>query len=176
MRKLKNEELDRLEVEEFRRATKIPLIIVLDNIRSAHNVGAVFRTADAFRVRKIYLCGITATPPHKKLRKTALGVTESVDWEYVSETLPLVERLQAEKIVVISLEQAEGTMALQEFAPADGVTYALVLGNEVTGVSQEVVSASDEVLEILQYGTKHSLNVSVSAGIAIWNFYQTMGA
>ena len=171
MRKLKNEELDRLGVDGFKAAEKTPLIIILDNIRSLNNIGSVFRTADAFLIEKIYLCGITATPPHKDIRKTALGATDSVSWEYRKDTLELVEELKISGFKVVSIEQAENATQLDQFDVETKVKYALVFGNEVKGVSQDVVSASDEVLEIPQYGTKHSLNISVSAGIVIWDLW-----
>ena len=171
MRKLKNEELDRLDVDAFKTADKTPLTLILDNIRSLNNIGSVFRTADAFLIEKIYLCGITATPPHKDIRKTALGATESVSWEYCKDTLELVGELRAQGYQMVSVEQAEGSKLLHQFPVEKGVKYALVFGNEVKGVSQEVVSASDHVLEIPQYGTKHSLNISVSAGIVIWDLW-----
>ncbi|MBD1259555.1 RNA methyltransferase [Maribacter polysiphoniae] len=174
MRKLKNEELNRLDVKAFKEAKKTPLVIVLDNIRSLNNIGSVFRTADAFLVEKIYLCGITATPPHKDIRKTALGATESVSWEYRKDTLELVAQLKLDGYQVISVEQAENAELLNRFSVDPSMKYALVLGNEVKGVDQEVVSASDGVLEIPQYGTKHSLNISVSAGIVIWDLWSKM--
>lgn len=174
MRKLKNEELNRLDVKAFKEAKKTPLVIVLDNIRSLNNIGSVFRTADAFLVEKIYLCGITATPPHKDIRKTALGATESVSWEYRKDTLELVAQLKLDGFQVISVEQAENAELLNRFSVDPSMKYALVLGNEVKGVDQEVVSASDGVLEIPQYGTKHSLNISVSAGIVIWDLWSKM--
>jgi tRNA G18 (ribose-2'-O)-methylase SpoU len=169
MRKLKNSELDRLSVEEFKSSSKNPIIIVLDNIRSLNNVGSVFRTCDAFLIQKIYLCGITARPPHRDIHKTALGSTESVDWEYVEDALDLIERLKSKKIKVISIEQAEKATQLHDFLPETNTTYAIVFGHEVKGVAQEVVSASDTVIEIPQFGTKHSLNISVCAGIVIWD-------
>ena len=169
MRKLKNSELNRLDVESFKQAKKTPIIIVLDNIRSLNNIGSVFRTADAFLIKKIYLCGITAQPPHKDIHKTALGATDSVDWEYVPDSLSLVEELQKDKNIVISIEQAEGTTMLQDFMPEKDKTYALIFGNEVKGVQQKVVDASDVCLEIPQFGTKHSLNISVSAGVVMWD-------
>ena len=174
MRKLANDELDRLTIEGYKKATKTPLIIVLDNIRSLNNIGSVFRTADAFLVEKIYLCGITAKPPHKDIHKTALGATESVDWEHRENTLALVEELQAENIKIIAVEQAENATMLNEFSLTKEQTYAVVFGNEVKGVSQDVVSRSDEVLEIPQFGTKHSLNISVSAGVVVWDFWSKL--
>ena len=170
-RKLKNSELDRLSPQDFKEASKTPLIVILDNIRSLNNIGSVFRTADAFRIQKIYLCGITATPPHKDIQKTALGATDSVAWEYSENTIDLVLALQKEGVVVAAIEQAEDAISLQEAAISKENTYAVVFGNEVKGVSQEVVSASDKVIEIPQYGTKHSLNISVSAGVVLWDLF-----
>ena len=171
MRKLRNEELDRLGIDGFKAAEKTPLIIILDNIRSLNNIGSVFRTADAFLIEKIYLCGITAKPPHKDIRKTALGATESVSWEYRKDTLELVEELKISGIKVVSVEQAENATLLNQFKVENKVKYALVFGNEVKGVSQTVVSASDQVLESPQYGTKHSLNISVSVGVVMWDLW-----
>lgn len=173
-RKLKNSELDRLSVEDFKLVKKTPIIVILDNIRSLNNIGSVFRTSDAFLVEKIYLCGITATPPHKDIHKTALGSTETVAWEYVEDTLELVEKLKAENIKICAIEQAENATMLDTFKPELDTTYALVFGNEVKGVSQNVVSASDFVIEIPQYGTKHSLNISVSAGVVIWDVFSKL--
>ena len=168
MRKLANNELNRLDIEQFKKAEKIPLIVILDNVRSLNNIGSVFRTCDAFLIEKIYLCGITATPPNKEIHKTALGATDSVAWEYVENTLLVVEKLKEQEVYIISIEQAENSTKLNDFQPNGKQKYAIIFGNEVKGVEQEVVSASDEVIEIPQYGTKHSLNISVSAGIAIW--------
>lgn len=174
MRKLKNSELDRLSVDEFKNTDKTPIIIVLDNIRSLNNIGSVFRTSDAFLIEKIYLCGITAKPPHKDIHKTALGSTDTVDWEYVENTMDLVKQLQEEGIHVASIEQAENAIMLNHFKPEPNKTCALIFGNEVKGVQQEVVSASDVVLEIPQYGTKHSLNISVSCGVVVWDIFSKM--
>ena len=171
MRKLKNDELNRLKVEDFKLAEKTPVAIVLDNVRSLHNIGSVFRTADAFLIEKIYLCGITATPPHKDIRKTALGATESVSWEYRKDTLELVRELAANGYRVMAVEQAERAEQLDAFHGATDQKYALVFGNEVKGVSQEVVSESHGVLEIPQFGTKHSLNIAVSVGVVVWDFW-----
>ena len=168
MRKLANNELNRLDIEQFKKAEKTPLIVILDNVRSLNNIGSVFRTCDAFLIEKIYLCGITATPPNKEIHKTALGATDSVVWEYVENTLLAVEKLKEQGVYIISIEQAENSTMLNDFQPNGKQKYAIIFGNEVKGVEQEVVSASDEVIEIPQYGTKHSLNISVSAGIAIW--------
>ncbi|MCH4553266.1 RNA methyltransferase [Aestuariibaculum lutulentum] len=174
MRKLKNSELDRLSVEDFKQVEKKPIIIVLDNIRSLNNIGSVFRTSDAFLIEKIYLCGITATPPHKDIHKTALGSTETVDWEYVENTMDLVDRLKAENVKICSIEQAENATMLDNFTPEANTKYALVFGNEVKGVAQKVVSASDTVIEIPQYGTKHSLNISVSCGVVVWDIFSKL--
>lgn len=170
-RKLENSELDRLDVEGFKEAEKSPIIIILDNVRSLNNIGSVFRTADAFLVQKIYLCGITATPPHKDIRKTALGATESVDWEYRKDTLELVVELKQNGIKIVSVEQAENAVMLHDYQADTDQTIAFVFGNEVKGVSQEVVTASDTVVEIPQFGTKHSLNISVSVGIVVWDVW-----
>ncbi len=174
MRKLKNSELDRLSVDEFKETKKTPIIIVLDNIRSLNNIGSVFRTSDAFLIEKIYLCGITATPPHKDIHKTALGSTETVAWEYVENTIDLIERLKSENVIIASIEQAENATMLNDFMPEPNRKYALVFGNEVKGVAQKVVTASDVVLEIPQFGTKHSLNISVSCGVMIWDVFAKM--
>ncbi|MGJ8591054.1 MAG: RNA methyltransferase [Aquaticitalea sp.] len=174
MRKLKNSELDRLSVEEFKETDKTPIIVVLDNIRSLNNIGSVFRTSDAFLIEKIYLCGITATPPHKDIHKTALGSTETVAWEYVENTIDLIEKLKSENVIVASVEQAENATMLDDFQPQPNQKYALVFGNEVKGVAQKVVSASDIILEIPQFGTKHSLNVSVSCGVVVWDVFAKM--
>ncbi|MBS9462375.1 RNA methyltransferase [Flagellimonas sp. 389] len=170
-RKLENDELGRLDVTDFKKAEKSPILLILDNIRSLNNIGSVFRTADAFLIKKIYLCGITATPPHKDIRKTAIGATESVDWEYRKDTLELVKELKTMGITTIAVEQAENAVMLNSFHTAEKSTMALIFGNEVKGVSQEVVSASDLVLEIPQFGTKHSLNISVSAGVVVWDIW-----
>ena len=170
-RKLENSELDRLDVDSFKEAEKSSILIILDNVRSLNNIGSVFRTADAFLIQKIYLCGITATPPHKDIRKTALGATESVEWEYRKDTLKLVEELKADSVQIVSVEQAENAVMLNDYHVDSKKTVALIFGNEVKGVSQEVVSASDTVLEIPQFGTKHSLNISVSAGVVVWDIW-----
>ena len=171
MRKLKNSELDRLSVDAFKEAKKTPLIIILDNIRSLNNIGSVFRTSDAFLIEKIYLCGITATPPHKDIHKTALGSTDTVDWEYAKNTIDLIEKLKAQNVKICSIEQAENATMLNSFKAETNTKYALVFGNEVKGVAQNVVSASDIVLEIPQFGTKHSLNISVSCGVVVWDVF-----
>mgnify|MGYP000120616094 FL=1 len=174
MRKLKNSELNRLEVADFKEAKKIPLVVILDNVRSLNNIGSVFRTSDAFVVEKIYLCGITATPPNKDIHKTALGATDSVDWEYAEDTLTLVLELQKQGVEVASIEQAESAVMLQDFEISKNKKYAIVLGNEVKGVHQKVVSASNYCIEIPQFGTKHSLNISVTTGIVLWSFLEKL--
>lgn len=173
-RKLKNQELNRLTVENYRKVSKSPLILVLDNIRSMHNVGAIFRTADAFRVDKIFLCGITATPPHRDIRKTALGAEESVSWEYVKSTKDALSRI--ENADIYALEQADETTALRDVVLDQSKTQVLILGNEVEGVQQELLDYCKEVIEIPQFGTKHSFNVSVSAGIAMWELFNKINA
>ena len=174
MRKLKNNELNRLNLEEFKNSQKTPLVIVLDNVRSAHNVGSVFRTSDAFLVEKLCLCGITPTPPHKEIRKTALGASESVNWQHYAKSMECIQVLKAGGYHIISIEQADKAVMLHDFNPQKDNKYALVFGNEVKGVEQEVVTASDTVIEIPQYGTKHSLNISVSSGVLIWDFFQKL--
>ena len=171
MRKLKNEELNRKSVKDFRISKKMPLIIVLDNVRSLNNIGSVFRTADAFLIEKIYLCGITASPPHKDIHKTALGATENVLWEYVHSTADIVQKLQTEGVSVWPIEQTEDSTSLDIFQPEPNKSYAFVLGNEVRGVSQEVIDICNKALEIPQFGTKHSLNISVATGLVIWDFF-----
>jgi 23S rRNA (guanosine2251-2'-O)-methyltransferase len=171
MRKLKNSELDRKSVQEFRESGKYPVIVVLDNIRSLNNVGAVFRTSDAFLIEGIYLCGITARPPHREIHKTALGATDSIYWQYFEHTLDAVAKLKDGGYTVISIEQAEESHSLPEFKPRAGDKYALVFGHEMKGVQQAVVDRSDYCIEIPQYGTKHSFNISVSVGIVLYHFY-----
>ncbi|MCM1518771.1 MAG: RNA methyltransferase [Pseudoflavonifractor sp.] len=168
-------DLNRDTAEQYRSRTKIPLVIVLDNVRSLNNVGAIFRTCDAFIVEKILLCGITATPPSQEIHKTALGAEDSVAWEYCADTLEAVSVLKADGYTVCSLEQVEQSVMLQDFVTQPGHGYAIILGNEVKGVDQRVVDISDYCIEIPQCGTKHSLNVSVSAGLAIWHFFIRMG-
>ncbi len=173
-RKLKNSELDRKSVSEFKEAPKTPLIVILDNIRSLNNIGSVFRTCDAFLIEKVYLCGITATPPHKDIHKTALGATETVEWEYVESTLEIVEKLQQENIKVFAIEQAENSVMLQNFHPESSETCAVIFGNEVKGVQQDVVNAVNGVIEIPQHGSKHSLNIAVSAGVVLWDLFKKL--
>lgn len=172
MKKLEIEEMGRMDVEQFIHSRKLPLTLILDNVRSLYNVGSVFRTADAFRLEKIILCGITATPENNlvEIHKTALGAEETVSWSYSRDTIETVIDLKRQGYTIVSLEQVHESVKLDTFIPSSEKKYALVLGNEVHGVSQEVVDASDFSLEIPQFGTKHSLNVSVSAGIAVWEF------
>lgn len=176
MRKLKNSELDRLSVDEFKQSEKTPIVVVLDNIRSLNNIGSVFRTSDAFLVEKIYLCGITAQPPHKDIHKTALGATESVQWEHHKNTLDVIQELKKEGYIILSIEQTEKALMLQDFEPEENKKYAVVFGNEVKGVQQEVVNESHYAIEIPQYGTKHSFNISVSAGIVLWELFRKIKA
>lgn len=173
-RKLKNSELERKSVSEFKEAPKTPLIVILDNIRSLNNIGSVFRTCDAFLIQKIYLCGITATPPHKDIHKTALGATETVTWEYANNTLEIVKNLQEKNIKVFAIEQAENSVMLQNFNPEPTEICAIIFGNEVKGVQQEVVNACDGVIEIPQLGSKHSLNIAVSAGVVLWDLFKKL--
>ena len=170
MKKLNIFELDRMQLADYREADKIPFIVVLDNVRSLHNVGSVFRTSDAYRVESIYLCGVTATPPSAEIHKTALGAEDSVSWQYFKDTREAVDKLHAEDYMVFSIEQVQGSTMLQDLQLEKGKRYAVIFGNEVKGVQQEVVDMSDGCIELPQYGTKHSLNVSVTAGIVIWEF------
>ncbi|MBP5505872.1 MAG: RNA methyltransferase [Bacteroidales bacterium] len=167
-RKLYNQELGRISVDEYKNAQKAPFALVLDNVRSGHNVGSAFRTADAFRIAKIYLCGICATPPSQEIHKTALGAEFSVEWEHCKDTVEAVTRLRQEGYVLVGVEQAENSTRLQDFRPEPGRRYAFIFGNEVSGVQQQVMDLCDMALEIPQEGTKHSLNVSVSVGIVLW--------
>jgi tRNA G18 (ribose-2'-O)-methylase SpoU len=174
MRKLKNSELKRKTISEFKLVKKNPIVIILDNIRSMNNIGSVFRSADAFLIKKIYLCGITAVPPNKDIQKTALGATDSVSWEYSKSTLETVINLKNKGVDVIAVEQIKGSEILNNFQPKKNKSYALIFGNEVKGVSQEVIDFIDNSIEIPQFGTKHSLNISVSVGIVLWDFYSKM--
>jgi len=176
MRKLENSELTRKTVEDFKTSEKTPLIIVMDDIRSLHNIGSVFRTADAFLIEKIVLCGITATPPHKEIQKTALGATETVAWEYQKSVTEVIKNLQSENVIVLAIEQVENAFLLDQFTIDTTKKYALVFGNEVYGVSQDAVALCNGCLEIPQLGTKHSLNIAVSAGIVIWDLFKQMKA
>lgn len=174
MRKLANSELNRKNIEEFKLSNKTPIIVLLNDVRSLNNIGSVFRTCDAFLIEKIYLCGITATPPNREIHKTALGATETVEWEYVKDIVEVIAQLQEQKISVQSIEQVQNSVMLNNFEVKSNQKYALIFGNEVKGVSQQVVDLSDGVIEIPQLGTKHSLNISVSAGIVIWDLFQKM--
>ncbi|MCB0443457.1 MAG: RNA methyltransferase [Flavobacterium sp.] len=171
MRKLANSELERKNIDEFKQAQKTPIIIVLDDIRSLHNIGSVFRTSDAFLIEKIYLCGITATPPNKEIHKTALGATDTVAWEYQKDILSVIEQLKKNNISVFAIEQVENSVMLNDFEVEKGKKYALIFGNEVKGVSQQAIEKCDGVIEIPQLGTKHSLNISVSTGIVVWDLF-----
>ena len=172
MRKLKIYELNRISTEEFKKTAKIPLVVVLDNIRSLNNIGSVFRTSDAFLVEKIYLCGITCTPPNIEIHKTALGAEDSVDWEYFEKTQDAILKLKENNYFVSAIEQVEGSVMLNQLDIDTNKKHAIIMGNEVNGVQQEVVNMCDNSIELPQYGTKHSLNVSVTAGIVIWDFFK----
>ena len=175
MRKLKNSELNRIDVSTFKSIKKTPLIIILDDIRSLNNIGSIFRTCDAFKIEKIYLCGITAKPPNRKITKTAIGATESVDWEYYEKIDDLISKLKSSGVKLWAIEQAEGSKSLSDLSIQNPVIkHALIFGNEINGVNQNIVNNCDEVLEINQYGTKHSLNVSIAAGIVIWSFFKLL--
>ncbi|MFV0224734.1 RNA methyltransferase [Empedobacter falsenii] len=172
MRKLKLDELGRVSTEEYKEIEKNPIVVVLDNVRSMHNVGAVFRTSDAFLIDKIYLCGITATPPHKEIHKTAIGAENSVDWEYVKDSNELVAKLKEEGYQIVTIEQTEGSVLLNKFEIDQSQKYAIIMGNEVDGVQQSIIDQCDTCIEIPQSGTKHSLNVSVCTGIILWKWYE----
>ena len=174
-RKLKNEELGRPTTADFKNSTKTAVVVLLDNVRSLHNVGSVFRTCDAFVVETLYLCGITGTPPNNEINKTALGATESVDWKHEKDIISLINRLKSQNFRIFSIEQAENAVFLRDFVPKPNEKYALIFGNEVNGVSQEAVDLSDGVIEINQGGTKHSLNIAVSAGVVLWEFFKVSG-
>ena len=172
MRKLRNTELNRKTIEEFKKSKKTSAIVILDNIRSIHNVGSIFRTSDSFLIEKIIISGYTATPENSKMEKTALGSSDSVDWEYTEDVIETIQSLKNKGIKVVSVEQADKSWKIEKFTPEKGIKYAFIFGNEVDGVSDEIILESDQVLEIPQVGTKHSLNVSVAAGIILWDFYQ----
>lgn len=174
MRKLRNEELNRLNVETFKKEPKNNFVIVLDNIRSMHNVGSTFRTADAFLAEKIFLCGITAQPPHRDIKKTALGATESVDWEYWKDSIELINQLKSENYKIIVIEQADKSISLENFEINTTEKYAFIFGNEVFGVDEKIVEMADTCVEIPQFGTKHSLNISVSVGVVIWDYFSKL--
>ena len=172
MKKLTTDELHRVDIETFKKLEKSPFVIVLDNIRSLNNVGSVFRSADAFLVEAIYLCGITAQPPHKDIHKTALGATESVNWKYFEQTIDAIKELKAQNYKIVSIEQAEDSVLLQDFKIDSREKYALIMGHEVKGVDQNIIDISDYVLEIPQFGTKHSFNISVTTGIVLWELFK----
>lgn len=174
MRKLKLDELNRPSVEEFKEQEKLPIIVVLDNVRSLHNVGSAFRTADGFAVEAIYLCGITAQPPHREIEKTALGATQSIHWEYFENVAEAVQKLKQNNYQIVAIEQAESSVSLIDFNPTNDKKYALFFGNEVNGVSEEVMQQIDACIEIPQFGTKHSFNIVISTGIVLWDFYSKM--
>ena len=176
MKKLKNSELNRISIEEFKNSSKTPIKVILDNIRSAHNVGSIFRTCDAFLIDEIILCGITASPPNKEIRKTALGSTDSVKWSYFENSMEAIQELKKEKFQIISIEQADKSTRLEDFNVNSKKKYALIFGNEIKGVNQKLIDMSDVVVEIPQFGTKHSFNVSVSVGIVIWDFFSKIKA
>lgn len=169
MRKLKNEELNRIGVEEYKTSKKLPIVLVLDNIRSLSNIGSVFRTADGFRIEAIHLCGITAKPPHREIHKTALGATESVDWKYFENTVDSLKELKGQDFKILLLEQIDNSIPLHDFNPVEGEKYALVVGNEVRGVDENCLPLADACLEIVQFGTKHSFNVSISTAMALYH-------
>jgi tRNA G18 (ribose-2'-O)-methylase SpoU len=171
MRKLKLDELNRVDIEQFKAQEKLPVVVVLDNVRSMHNVGSVFRTADGFSVEKVVLCGITAQPPHREIEKTALGATLAVDWIHFEDTLIAIESLRADGYQIIAIEQAENSTMLNTFKPDANKKYALIFGNEVNGVSDEAMQKIDQCIEIPQFGTKHSFNIVISAGIVLWDFF-----
>ncbi len=172
MKKLSMDELNRLSVDEFKNLKKTSIIVVLDNVRSLHNVGSFFRTADAFQIEKIYLCGITGTPPNREIHKTALGATESIEWEYAASALDFLPELKKEGYAILSIEQTDKSIPLQDFVVAKEGKYVLIFGNEVYGVSENAIQASDDAIEIPQFGTKHSFNVSVTGGIVLWEFFR----
>jgi tRNA G18 (ribose-2'-O)-methylase SpoU len=174
MRKLKLSELNRITVEEFKQSSKTPIILILDNIRSLHNIGSVFRTADAFRLESIYLCGITGTPPNKEIHKSALGATESVEWKYFENTIEAINRLKENNYNIIAVEQVEGSIGLEELSFLPSEKIALIFGNEINGVDEKIISLASKCIEIPQFGTKHSLNISVSVGIVVWELFKKM--
>ncbi|TWI96673.1 SpoU rRNA methylase family protein [Mucilaginibacter frigoritolerans] len=174
MRKLKLDELNRVTVDEFKAGTKFPVVVVLDNVRSMHNIGSVFRTADGFAVEQLCLCGITAQPPHREIEKTALGATQSINWKYFDNTLLAVKELQDKGYKIVAVEQAAESIMLNDFMPEANEKYALIFGNEVNGVDEEVMKNIDACIEIPQFGTKHSFNIVVSAGIVLWDLFSKM--
>ena len=171
MRKLKNTELNRKSIDDFKKSKKTAAIVILDNIRSIHNVGSIFRTSDSFLIEKIIISGYTATPENERMKKTALGSSDSVDWEYSDDIIETIKKLKKKDVKIISIEQADESLKIEKFNPVSGTKYAFIFGNEVDGVSDDIINVSDEVIEIPQVGTKHSLNVSVAAGIVLWDFF-----
>ncbi len=171
MRKLKNTELNRKSIDDFKKSKKTSAIVILDNIRSIHNVGSIFRTSDSFLIEKIIISGYTATPENSRMEKTALGSSDSVDWEYSDDIIETIKKLQKKDVKIVSIEQADESLKIEKFNPEKGIKYAFIFGNEVDGVSDDIINVSDEVVEIPQVGTKHSLNVSVAAGIVLWDFF-----
>ena len=171
MRKLNTDELGRVGIEDFKKQDKLPIIVILDNVRSMHNIGSVFRTSDGFAIEKIYLCGITAQPPHREIEKTARGATQSIEWEYSSNISELISKLKKDGYLIIAIEQAKNSVMLNDFQHKTSAKYALIFGNEVNGVSVEAMELIDECIEIPQFGTKHSFNIVVSAGIVLWDFF-----
>jgi len=174
VRKLKLDELNRATVAEFKAGDKLPIVVVLDNVRSMHNIGSIFRTADGFAVEQVYLCGITAQPPHREIEKTALGATQSIEWSYFADVMEAVEDLRGKGYRIVAVEQAENSTMLNHFEVTRGEKYALVFGNEVNGVSEEVMKKLDACIEIPQFGTKHSFNIVISAGIVLWDLFSKM--
>lgn len=171
MRKLKTEELGRIGIDDFKKQEKLPLVVILDNVRSMHNIGSIFRTSDGFAIEKIYLCGITAQPPHREIEKTALGATQSIEWAYSADICDTINKLKSDGYTIIAIEQAENSTMLNNYDPDNSMKYALIFGNEVNGVSDEAMNLIDTCLEIPQFGTKHSFNIVVSAGIVLWDFF-----
>ena len=171
MRKLKTEELGRVGIDDFKKQEKLPLVVILDSVRSMHNIGSIFRTSDGFAIEKIYLCGITAQPPHREIEKTALGATQSIEWTYSEDTCDAINELKSDGYTIIAIEQAENSTMLNDYLPDNSMKYALIFGNEVNGVSDEAMKLIDTCIEIPQFGTKHSFNIVVSAGIVLWDFF-----
>lgn len=174
MRKLKTDELGRVGIDDFKKQDKLPLVVILDNVRSMHNIGSIFRTSDGFAIEKIFLCGITAQPPHREIEKTALGATQSIEWVYYANVSDAINELKADAYTIIAIEQAENSTMLNDYQPHKSQKYALIFGNEVNGVSEEAMSLIDTCLEIPQFGTKHSFNIVVSAGIVLWDFFSKL--
>ncbi|WP_411272931.1 RNA methyltransferase [Daejeonella sp.] len=174
MRKIRLDELGRVDVKAFKELEKLPIVVILDNVRSMHNIGSIFRTSDGFAIEKICLCGITAQPPHREIEKTALGATQSIDWAYYGTVTTAIEGLKREGYIIIAVEQAENSVKLTDYEPKKSEKYALIFGNEVHGVSEEAMNMADECLEIPQFGTKHSFNIVVSAGIVLWDFFSKL--